>query len=114
MEASSLGSLTAIEQSIASDKLAKFKGAARVLIQHLEFPRPTRQLDRKAIQQLIRDFGGEGCIREEPSHRIPAIIDNSILQAALEHIPLTAEVFRPKADIDLDLGYEYSRVIAME
>ena len=98
METSSAESLAAIEQRIASDKLAKFKGAARVSIQHLEFPHPTRPIDRKAIRQLIREFDGEGCIREEASHRIPVVIDNSILQAALERLSLTAETFRSKAD----------------
>jgi hypothetical protein len=98
MEISSPENLAAIDQRIASDKLAKFKGAARVSIQHLEFPHPTRQIDRRAIRQLVRDFEGEGCIREKPSHRIPIIIDNSILQAALEKLSLTAEAFRSKAD----------------
>lgn len=98
METSSQEDLTAIEQRIASDKLAKFTGAARVSIQHLEFQYPTRQIDRKAIRQLIRDFDGEGYIREEPSHRIPVIVDNSILQAALEKLSLTTEIFRAKAD----------------
>lgn len=98
METSNLESLATREKRIANDKLSNFKGAARVSIQHLEFPCPTRQIDRRAIRQLIRDFDGEGCNREKLSHRIPAIINNSILQAALEKISLTAEDFRAKAD----------------
>ena len=98
METSGLESLAAIEQRILNDKLAKFKGAARVMIEHLEFPHPIRQIDKKTIRQLVRDFDGEGCIREEPSHRIPVIMDNSILRAALEKISLTAETFRASAD----------------
>jgi hypothetical protein len=100
MESLSSETLTAIEQRIARDKLAKFKGAARVSIHNLDFPHPIRGIDKKAIQQLIRDFDGEGCIRAEPSHRIPAVIDNSILQAALQKMktPLTAESFKAKAD----------------
>ena len=98
MKTSSPGNLAAIEHRIASDKLAKFKGAARILIQHLEFPHSIRQIDRKAVRQLKRDFDGEGCIRDEPSHRIPAIMDSLILQAALEKISLTAETFRANAE----------------
>ncbi|KAH6712159.1 hypothetical protein BKA61DRAFT_577258 [Leptodontidium sp. MPI-SDFR-AT-0119] len=90
--------LAAINQRITSDKLAKFKGTARVSIRHLEFLHPTRQINRKAIRQLIRDFDGERYIREEPSHRIPVIIDNSMLQVALEKLSLTTETFRAKAD----------------
>ncbi len=98
METSNSDALASHEIRIASDKLAKFKGTARVPITHLDFPHPVREIDRKAIKQLIRDFEGEGCIREEPSHRIPAVIDDSILEEALEKISLTAEAFKAKAD----------------
>jgi Protein of unknown function (DUF3723) len=98
METSNSETLVALELKIANDKLAKFKGTARVSITHLDFPHPTRQIDDKIVKQLIRDFEGEGCIREEPSHRIPAVIDDSILEEALEKIPLTAEAFKAKVD----------------
>jgi hypothetical protein len=88
----------ALEQRIATDKLAKFKGAARVSFRHLEFPYPARQIDEKVIQQLLRDFDGEGCIREERSHWIPVVIDESILQTTLEKNSLTPETFKAKAD----------------
>jgi hypothetical protein len=46
---------------------------------------------------LIRDFEGEGCIWEEPCHRIPAVLNDSILEEALEKIPLTTKAFKAKA-----------------
>ena len=49
MESLSSETLTAIEQRIASDKLAKFKGAARVSIQNLDFLYLIRKIDKKAI-----------------------------------------------------------------
>ena len=39
------------------------------------------------------DFEGKGYIRGEPSHRIPAVIDDSIFKETLEKIPLAAEAF---------------------
>ena len=98
METSNSENLVALELKIASDKLAKFKGTARVWITHLDFPHPARQIDEKIVSQLVRDFEGEGCIREEPCHRIPAVLDNSILEEALEKIPLTTEAFKAKVD----------------
>jgi hypothetical protein len=79
MESSSREILSAREQEICRDKLAKFKGAARVYFTHLDFLYPNRQIDRRIIEQLKRDFDGEGYIRQEPKNRIPAIIDSSIL-----------------------------------
>lgn len=86
--------LSAREESILHDKLANFKGTARIAIKHLAFPHPSRQIDRKIIDQLLRDFEGEGCRPEEPDHRIPAIVDDLVLEAALEKIPMSVNAFK--------------------
>jgi len=98
METSNSETLVALELKIANDKLAKFKGIARVSITYLDFLHLTRQIDDKIVKQLIRDFKGEGCIREEPSYRIPAVINNSILEEALKKIPLTAKAFKARVE----------------
>jgi hypothetical protein len=76
MESSDLEFLTR-EQRISRDKLAKYKGLAEVSIAHLDFLHLCRQIDRKVIERLKRDFEGEGCIKDE--YRILAIIEDSIL-----------------------------------
>lgn len=98
--------IRAADQRIARDKLAKFKGTARVSIIHLDFPRPSRQVEKKVIDQLIRDFDGEGCIREEPSHRIPAMIEDSVLAVALRKLSISAEMFKVRGDIPPTLQLE--------
>jgi hypothetical protein len=64
--------MESFEQRISRDKLAKYKGTALISIAHLDFPHPSRQVDRKIIEQLKRDFEGEGCTKDEPTNRIPA------------------------------------------
>jgi hypothetical protein len=83
-----------IEQRISSDKLTKYKGTALVLIAHLHFPFPCRQVDKKVVDQLKRDFEGEGGIKDLPINRVPAIIDQSILQAGLNKLATSPEAFR--------------------
>ncbi|KFY28058.1 hypothetical protein V491_00664 [Pseudogymnoascus sp. VKM F-3775] len=73
--------LVAFEQRVAQDKAAKAIGTARVRIDHLAFPNPIRGRDEKIIKQLEGTFAAEGCLDEQ--HRIPAVIDDSTLQAAL-------------------------------
>jgi hypothetical protein len=51
-----------LELKIASNKLIKFKGIARVSITYLDFSHLTCQIDKKIIKQLIKDFKGKGCI----------------------------------------------------
>ncbi|KAH8674430.1 hypothetical protein BGZ60DRAFT_403952 [Tricladium varicosporioides] len=94
MESSDPESQVTIERRISKDKLAKYKGSALVAIAHLAFPHPCRQVDRKIIEQLKRDFEGEGCKIEEPNNRIPAIIDDPTLQEVLEKLATSAETFR--------------------
>ena len=68
METSSSETLIALELKIANNKLNKFKGITQILITHLNFPHPTRQIDKKIIKQLIKDFKGKEYIQEEPSY----------------------------------------------
>lgn len=81
MKASGPQILEALERRIADDKAAKAIGTARVRIDHLAFPNPIRGKDEKAIKRLERTFAAEGCLDDR--HRIPAVIDDSTLQAAL-------------------------------
>lgn len=73
--------LVAFEQRVAEDKAAKAIGTARVRIDHLSFPNPIRGKDEKIIRKLERTFAADGCLDDQ--HRIPAVIDDSALQAAL-------------------------------
>jgi hypothetical protein len=94
MEGSDPEILAALEQKISEDKHAKYKGTAQISIEHLDFPHPCRQVDKKIIEQLKRDFEGEGCIKDQPNNWIPAVIHDSTLQAALEKLATSTEKFK--------------------
>ncbi|RDL36259.1 uncharacterized protein BP5553_06871 [Venustampulla echinocandica] len=101
--------LTAKERRVVKDKHAKFKGAARVWITHLDFPNPCRQIDREHVERLKGDFQRRGCMNETPDHWIPAMIDESILQAALEKLGISASQFKATSSdkpplLDLGIG----------
>jgi hypothetical protein len=50
------------------------------------------QVDKRIIEQLKRYFEGQGCMSQ--SNRIPAIIDDSTLEAGLEGLAINAESFK--------------------
>jgi hypothetical protein len=105
MEAQAPEILTAREQRISRDKIEKYKGTARVFIEHLTFPHPCRQVDSKIVERLKRDFEGEGCLKT--TNRIPAIIDDTTLQAELQKLAIDSEDFRAGSSEDpprLSLG----------
>ncbi|ELR03750.1 hypothetical protein GMDG_06380 [Pseudogymnoascus destructans 20631-21] len=82
MGTSGPGILEVFERRISNEKVAKLRGTARVRFDHLTFPYPIRSKDDKFIKQLKETFAAEGCLDEQ--HGIPAIIDDSTFQAALD------------------------------
>ena len=86
------GNLTTREQRISFDKQVNYKGTAQVRIANLDFPHPFRQINRRIIERLKRDFEGEGCIRR--TNRIPVVIDDTTLQAELQRLAIRPEDFR--------------------
>lgn len=125
MEGSDHEALIALEQKISEDKSAKYMGTAEIFIKHLEFPHPCRKIDWKIVDQLVRDFDGEGCIRDQPVNRIPAVISNSILQEGLQKLAISAEAFRATSkdkpvklplseDVKLECLHGQHRILAAE
>jgi len=79
---------------ILKDKDAKYLGTALVSIAHLTFPHPCRQIDRKVVEQLKRDFEGEGCLNEDISNGVPVMIDNEAFYKGLEKLAMNAGDFK--------------------
>lgn len=98
MEGQYHDSLTARELGISKDKVAKYRGTAKILLENLSFPHPYRQIDRKIIDRLKRDFEGEGCLKL--TNRIPAIIDDATLDVVLHELQVGTEDFRAGSSED--------------
>jgi hypothetical protein len=86
--------LARLEREFAEDKIANFKGTARVRISQLLFPNPIRPLNKKIRVELKRKFGREGCLQNERDCTIPAVIDDSILHVVFEKLGVSAESFK--------------------
>lgn len=109
MEPSGPEILAAIDERVARDTASNFVGTARIWIKHLKFPNPSRQIDRKIITQLKRDFDGEGCNPEKLSNRIPAIIPAPVFQTVLSILHTNAETFKiisKDRPLHLSLGHD--------
>jgi hypothetical protein len=77
-----------IERKLAEDRGTYFRGTARVRLQCLHFgDQCSRELDRKIVQSLKDTFKIEGCLRLEPRHHIPALIDQQTLELAIKSSP---------------------------
>ncbi len=76
------------------NKSSSFRGSAKIHLKHLLFEEPkdvslSLHLDPKNVARLIKIFELEGCLRLEEEHRVPAIINDAILQEAISSSSLT-------------------------
>ncbi|KAI9772442.1 MAG: hypothetical protein M1840_000645 [Geoglossum simile] len=77
-----------IERKLAKDRGKYFRGTARIRLERLHFGNQCpRELNKKIVEKLKDKFETEGCLRLEPKHHIPAIIDQQILDAAIKISP---------------------------
>jgi len=92
-----------------------FRGSAKVHLQYLRFeqqidvPSQAVFLDQKNIARLEKIFDIEGCLRLDPEHRIPVLIDYKDLEDSLDWANLTsAELFTSKVPPTLPFPAGYS------
>ena len=86
--------MAAFENQVADDKAMSFRGTARIRFEHLTFPSPIRLFNKRIVASLKRDFAVAGCLKHELDYRIPAIIDDQILEAALGILGMDKDTFR--------------------
>ncbi|KAI9768256.1 MAG: hypothetical protein M1840_005086 [Geoglossum simile] len=70
-------------RAILQDKQAYFCGNAKVGLNHLNFDTTQSLFNQSNVSRLVKIFKDEDCLRLEPDHYIPAVIDMSQLENAL-------------------------------
>lgn len=97
------------------NKSSGFRGSARIHLKHLQFKEPkdlslSLHLDPKNVARLVKIFELEGCLRIEEEHRIPATINETVLQMVLSSSSLTnAELLTTGVPPELQLP-QYTRL----
>ncbi len=92
-----------VENRRFAERREHFRGSAKVHLRYLHFEQFEQQinvpsqavfLDQKNIARLEKIFDIEGCLRLDPEHRIPVLIDDGDLKASLHQANLaSAELF---------------------
>src|SRR5437773_7840139 len=90
-----------IERKIAEDRGKYYRGTAIVRFEYLHFgSQCPRELDRENVESLKDTFMKQGCLRLEPKHHIPALIDQQALDLAIKSsraVSLDTLLNNPKA-----------------
>ncbi|KAH6699447.1 hypothetical protein EV126DRAFT_342066 [Verticillium dahliae] len=77
-----------VEQQLYRDRGQFFRGTARIRFANLYFGSSCpRELDERITAELKERFTNEGCLRLEPMHHIPAIINQKLLESCLAASP---------------------------
>ena len=87
---------------IQQEKKAAFRGRAKVAISNLRFEdayvHGTRPLDSSNIDRLEKIFELEGCLRLDPDHYVPAIINRDTFEKALRNSGLQHDLLNTSPD----------------
>jgi hypothetical protein len=80
--------LEAVEKELFEERGVHFRGTARIRFENLNFGSlGGRMLDRKIVNYLKDRFKTAGCLRIPPGNRIPAIINQKVLDDAIQNSP---------------------------
>ena len=80
-----------IDKRRAASRLRNYKGTARVQLASLAFRDRVSQIDSKNVDRLKRAFSLEGCLRLEPEHHIPAVVNDDTFQAVIDNAKVNPE-----------------------
>lgn len=103
------------ENRRTSERREHFRGSAKVRLRHLTFEQhPDVQsqptfLDQKNVARLEKVFSIEGCLRLDPEHRVPVILDDKDLERSLREANVAnGELFNAKIPPTLSFPHGYS------
>jgi hypothetical protein len=89
------------ELRLQAERYIKYKGTARVRLEYLHFEwNEPRELNRKNVERLKKIFRTENIRRLEPGNHIPAVVDQTDLDAAIQASELSAENLLGNPDND--------------
>lgn len=69
------------EAELEAERRVKFKGTARIRLEHLEFP---RQESNENVERLKLCIELEGCYRLESRYHVPAVVDQQLLDVIIQ------------------------------
>jgi Protein of unknown function (DUF3723) len=89
------------ELMVQAERCVKYRGTARVRLENLHFEwNEPRELSRKNVERLKEVFRTENIRRLEPRNHIPAVVDQTDLDAAVQASELSAEKLLSNPDFD--------------
>lgn len=76
-----------IEKKLAEDRGKYYRGTVRVRFKYLQFSKLCPRGRSDEIVEYLKDKFSHACLRLDPKHRIPAVIEPQTLDAAIESSP---------------------------
>jgi hypothetical protein len=81
------------EESLEREKQTKYKGSARIRLEHLDFSKSEPDVpDRSNVKNLVSIFEGGGCFQQDSRHHVTAVIDWEQLDLAIHSTGISSTV----------------------
>jgi len=89
------------EESLEREKQTKYKGSARIRLEHLDFSKGEPDVpDRSNVKNLVSIFEGEGCFQQDSRHHVPGVIDREQLHLATHSTGISFTVLLDNAQTE--------------
>ncbi|EKG09281.1 hypothetical protein MPH_13700, partial [Macrophomina phaseolina MS6] len=83
------------DERIDAERRLKYKGSARISLENLSFScHDADKLDSKFVHDLKERFESDQCFRLEVRNHIPATIDQTVLNGALQLSSISADALQ--------------------
>ncbi len=89
------------EESLEREKHIKYRGSARIRLEHLDFSTGEPEvLDKSNVKKLVSIFEGEGCFQQDSRHHVPAMIDREHLDLAIHSAGISPDLLLGNAQTE--------------
>ena len=89
------------EESLEREKQTKYKGSARIRLEHFDFSKTEPDVpDRSNVKNLVSIFEGGGCFQQDSRHHVTAVIDREQLDLAIHSTGISSTVLLDNAQTE--------------
>ncbi len=89
------------EESLEREKQTKYKGSARIRLEHFDFSKSEPDVpDRSNVKNLVSIFEGGGCFQQDSRHHVTAVIDREQLDLAIHSTGISSTVLLDNAQTE--------------
>lgn len=89
------------EESLKREKHIKYRGSARIRLEHLNFSTSELEvLDKFNVKNLMSIFEGKDCFQQDSRHHVSVVIDREHLNLVIHSVEISLDLLLDNAQTE--------------